>query len=63
LTDGFKKVSVPVHKENLNTEAFSQFEEVLRKLLLEIINPELSFYQTKETDNCKYCPFINICLR
>jgi ATP-dependent helicase/nuclease subunit B len=63
LTDGFKKVSVPECKENLNIEAFSQFEDVLKKLLLEIINPELAFYQTKETDNCKYCPFINICLR
>lgn len=40
-----------------------EFMEKLINVLEEIFDPEIAFSQCKNTDLCKYCPFINICNR
>ncbi len=39
------------------------FETKLQEMVSEIMNPHLSFTQTEETDNCKYCQFKAMCGR
>lgn len=40
-----------------------KFEALLRNLLEEMFNPDVPFKQTKNTDNCEYCPYKQICYR
>ncbi len=39
------------------------FEESLKKLLSDIINPEKPFCQTTDADHCKQCDFKHLCVR
>ncbi len=39
------------------------FEELVRKTLEEIFNPDLSFRQCEDIDTCKFCDFKTICKR
>ncbi len=41
----------------------SLFEEALRKLLTEILDPSRPFLQTENEESCRYCPFIVSCRR
>jgi len=40
-----------------------QFEEKLIKLIEDILNPEIPFYQTSQLKNCEYCDFKILCNR
>jgi hypothetical protein len=40
-----------------------EFKSKLIGLVNEIFNPELPFYQTSHTENCKTCPYKGICNR
>lgn len=42
---------------------FDEFESELKNCLGTLFNPDISFYQTKNEDNCKYCLFKDICGR
>ncbi|MDP2423159.1 MAG: PD-(D/E)XK nuclease family protein [Bacteroidales bacterium] len=59
LKEGFLKVSLP----DDSSDAFAQIETVLTTILEAIFNPKLPFDQTSDPENCKYCPFIEICGR
>ncbi len=49
------------------TLSYHQFEteytEELKKLMLEILNPEIPFEQVKNSSACKFCPYQTICNR
>jgi CRISPR/Cas system-associated exonuclease Cas4 (RecB family) len=62
LSAGLKTVKVN-DSENLNQLVLSDFEKQLQLLLAEIIDAEVPFIQTPETDNCEYCAFKGICNR
>lgn len=49
--------------EDLNAALLAEFEQELKLLLQEIINPEKQFEQTDEFKNCEYCAFKRICNR
>jgi CRISPR/Cas system-associated exonuclease Cas4 (RecB family) len=38
-----------------------KFEIQLRKLVKEVVNPEVPFMQTSDTEKCKFCPYNLIC--
>ena len=40
-----------------------EFEDRLSNLLQELFDPSVSFIQTKELNNCKFCAYKNICRR
>ena len=40
-----------------------EFRKDLKMLLEELFNPAMTFKQTRNTDNCKYCPYQEICYR
>jgi len=40
-----------------------QIEEIISSILTKIFDKELAFTQTEDLDNCKYCPFIKLCIR
>jgi len=49
--------------ERINRNVLQAFEEVLRKVLSELINPEVPFTKTIEVERCAHCEFIKICGR
>lgn len=57
---GLIQLSTP---ENNLEDSIGRFEEVLERLLQEIFDPSISFTQTEDTDNCKYCPYRELCRR
>jgi hypothetical protein len=52
-------------KEEIHSyENYTQpFKELLHNLVSEIFNPEVDFTQTDKTENCKVCPYSQICGR
>lgn len=50
-------------KEEITQETLSLFEEHLKGLLQEILDPEVSFDQISDEKHCSYCDFCNICRR
>jgi CRISPR/Cas system-associated exonuclease Cas4 (RecB family) len=42
---------------------FPEFKSGLKDLLEELFDPEQPFDQTTNTDNCKFCPYTQICYR
>lgn len=40
-----------------------EFEEQLRHILVEIVDPTTDFYQTEKVERCRYCEFKGICGR
>ena len=47
----------------LTDEDYLHFESNLRKLLTEIISPEINFTMTQNVDICKYCDYKRLCNR
>ena len=47
----------------IDKQVVQKMEEVLRAILTDIYNPDLSFQQTPDVDLCVYCPYINLCGR
>jgi CRISPR/Cas system-associated exonuclease Cas4 (RecB family) len=44
-------------------ELFPEFKARLKALLDELFDPAIPFDQTSETDNCKFCPYTQVCYR
>ena len=58
--DGRKRIGeTPYFTE----DRIALFEESLKKLLSDIINPEKPFCQTTDADHCKQCDFRHLCVR
>ena len=49
--------------EPFSAAQFTEFELLLKKLLIEIFSPEIPFEQTIDHDRCEYCDFASICNR
>lgn len=47
----------------ISQDTLVQFEDTLNQILTDIFNPELPFVQTENRENCKNCPYINLCGR
>ena len=62
LSAGLKTVKVSGN-DFLNISILLEFENQLKRLLSDILNPELAFSQTTEIDNCEFCSFKGICNR
>ena len=62
LSEGLKKVKVK-GSEILNLPVFKAFEEPLKDLLTELLDPSKPFKQTENPDRCRYCEFTSFCLR
>lgn len=60
-SQGLIKLQLP-EKQTMN-DSLSQIEEQLVSVLSRIIDDQLPFTQTEDTDTCKWCDFINICNR
>jgi hypothetical protein len=56
------RVKLPEEKD-IDEESMAIFEELLKSLLEEILDPEEAFVQTQDVKNCIYCPFTSICTR
>lgn len=62
ISAGFMKVKLPGNAE-IDDETMNIFEENLKALLEQILNPLVPFTQTADPENCTYCPFTAICTR
>jgi CRISPR/Cas system-associated exonuclease Cas4 (RecB family) len=62
ISSGFMKVKLPEGKE-IDHESMDIFEEILVKLLEEILDPATPFVQAEDEVNCRNCPFTAICTR
>lgn len=62
LKEGFMSIGLP-DKELFSDEAMVKFEDILKEIFIEMLNPEIDFTQTTEEDNCKYCIFKSVCNR
>lgn len=49
--------------DSIDSAALQQFEEQLRILMAQILDPAIPFSQTTEEDDCKYCDFKEMCNR
>ncbi len=68
LSEGFIALTVPGEGSGkgtarLDPSAGEQFEEILTGILTEIFDLSQPFTQTSDTDACRYCPYVNLCLR
>ncbi len=65
---GFVMVTMPDEKGTPKSSVIGNYqigkmEEVLRRILVDIFDPNLPFRQTQEEERCVYCPYISICGR
>ena len=47
----------------VNEDIINEFESGLKSLMLNVFDKNTPFTQTEDVDNCRYCPYINICNR
>lgn len=65
----FKKLSeglIPLlvdKNEKISAEMFDRFEELLKNLLIQLLDPNIPFTQTDELQRCRYCAFVSLCRR
>ena len=62
MSKGFDSLKMD-NDDRITKDVLLQFEEVLRKLLAELINPEIPFTKTSEVERCVHCEFVKICRR
>lgn len=62
LSSGLLNVNVAKERRVLE-QHIVDFEEGLQSLLAEIFNPSVKFTQTLNAEDCKYCPYVEICNR
>ncbi|MDB5283098.1 MAG: hypothetical protein JWO06_2173, partial [Bacteroidota bacterium] len=62
ITRGFDPLKMD-KEELISNDTLLQFEEVLKSVLGELLNPEIPFSKTKDIDRCIHCEFIRICRR
>lgn len=63
IRKGLLTLTFPGGSEVLETEHLALFEEQLKVLLSELLDPAIPFSQTTEEKNCSYCPFRVLCRR
>lgn len=63
-TEGIKPIKIGREEicDYRQADAFG-FMDIFREKVEEIFNPDTPFVQTKNIDNCKYCPFKQLCGR
>ncbi len=62
ISSGFLRIEIPEQKDHaLTSDDLNEFESLLSKLLIDILDPELNFEQTKDLTTCKYCTYCSIC--
>lgn len=59
---GFDSLKID-NNDHINKDVLIQFEEVLKNVLTELINPEIPFTKTAEVERCVHCEFVKICRR
>jgi len=62
LKQGLLSIGLP-KKENFSQDTILQFENILKAILLDMLDAEVAYSQTSEEENCKYCTFKSICNR
>jgi len=62
MSKGFDSLKMD-NDDRINKDVLLQFEEVLRKVLAELLNPEIPFTKTAEVERCVHCEFVKICRR
>ena len=62
LSKGVKQITFD-GKAELDAEILKNFEAQLKILVEEILNPNIHFEQTRDTEICEYCAFKLICNR
>ncbi len=62
LSAGMMSAGLP-EKEPVTVSALTEFEEILKSILMEIFDEEVPFTQTDVYDDCRYCPYTSICGR
>ena len=62
--NGFMAVPSPSGADDfISRTDLAEFEKILLMLIGELFDPSIPFKQTTDTDNCKFCPFKDICTR
>ncbi len=56
-------IKIVLSTDETTEEKLRHFESGLKQLYSDIFNPQIPFSQTKDPDNCKWCPFKSICYR
>lgn len=59
ISDGIKELK----SEFITEEEFVMFENKLKKIMLEIYNPDFPFRQTEDEKRCTYCAYSSFCYR
>jgi RecB family exonuclease len=62
LSKGLKAVTLE-GSDALDKQILMEFELQLKAVLSDLLNPNLSFLQTKDLDICAYCPYSAVCNR
>jgi len=62
LSKGLKTVKVN-NSDSIDATVLNAFEEQLKTITAELLNPDVDFKQTQQLDNCLYCSFKGVCGR
>ena len=62
ISNGLLCIQLPDQDKNtISKQDLNDFETELKKLLVDIYNPQQNFSQTEDLNTCKYCPYRSIC--
>ncbi len=62
ISSGFLKIMAPEQMNDVITnDDLNEFESLLSKLLIEILDSSLNFEQTDDLTTCEYCTYRSIC--
>jgi hypothetical protein len=62
IAGGFDALAIDKN-DIITSDVLLQFEEVLKNVLGELLNPELPFSKTADIERCEFCEFKRICRR
>lgn len=62
IANGFDALAIDKN-DIITRDVLLQFEEILKNVLTELLNPDVPFAKTKETEHCEFCEFSRICRR
>ncbi len=62
MKKGFDSLKMD-NSDRITKDILLQFEDVLRNVLAELLNPEIPFTKTAEVERCAHCEFVKICRR
>lgn len=63
FSEGFQTVAIPGNTNIASDEIKQEIEKIVKTVFIELLNKELPITQTENLENCKYCPFKQICIR